>query len=154
MDQAIVQTAIDHLQTVEQDLLFRWVQRVSRFAPYLQRPETSLQQIMDHVPQVLQHLCQLSLQPVEPPAGAVDAATGHALERKRLGVPARMILKEYQVLRNEIWIALRNWQPPRTLTAGDVFLLEERINFAMDEIIALTLDSYVDLESPGHDQDA
>jgi hypothetical protein len=145
--------AATYLAGQERDILFRWVQRVSRLPIYLKRPEARLQEVLDHMPRVLQALCQAMLQPVvyDTQPRPSDGAEAHAQERYSQDVPAEIIVKEYQVLRDEIWTTLQEWQRTPSLSIKDIFGLQRRINYSLDEIIATTLAAFVRLEMMHHD---
>ncbi len=147
---AILREALEYLASKERDIFFRWTQRVSRINLYLGRPDTSLEEVRDHMPLVFQQLRTLILHMAERPTDNVDtpsAARQHAADRHHQKVPARIVVKEYQLLRDEMWYKLRTWNRSPALTANEVFLLEEHINFGLDEVIAVTLDTFVELES-------
>ncbi len=147
---AILREALDYLASEERDIFFRWTQRVSRLRLYLGRPDTSLEEVRDHMPLVFHQLRTLILHMAERQTdnvGTPSAARQHAADRHQQKVPARTVVKEYQLLRNEIWYKLRAWNRSPALTADDVFLLEELINFGLDEVISITLDTFVELES-------
>ncbi len=149
--------AAAHLEAQEQDIFFRWVQIASRLPAHFRRPDEDLEQLVDHMPHVLAKLRRLMLKPVDP-AMPMDVdetvAISHALTRHRQRISARTVVKEYQLLRRELWSSLRRWPQAAQLSAGDVFLLEERINFVLDELVAITLDTFVCLEIEGGDAEA
>jgi hypothetical protein len=142
-----------YLGQQQRDILGRWVQRVSRLPLYLQRPQTRLQEVMDRMPQVLQELCTTLPQPAsgeadEPPE---RAAKHHARDRYAQDVPAAVIIKEYQLLRDEIWVAIEGWPRPLALTGDEVFVLQRRINWLLDDFIATTLATFISLEDSHND---
>jgi hypothetical protein len=141
--------AAAQIEAAERDTLFRWVQQITRFPAHMQRPEAGLHEVLDHIPVILSHLRWAMQRSPEEQASAPEFSQpgeSHALERYRQGVPARVIVKEYQVLRRELWRALADWQPPEPLATAEIFMLAERLNFALDEFMATTLDAFVQLE--------
>ena len=150
----ILVEAAAYLEAQQQDIIFRWVQLASRLPPHFRRPDEDLKQLIDHMPDVLVALRRVMLEPVDPVRSAAipeSIAVTHAVTRYRQQMSAGIVVKEYQLLRHQLWESLRRWSQIRNLTAEDVFLLEERINFALDEFIAVTLETFVDLENEGGD---
>jgi hypothetical protein len=148
----ILREALDYLARAERDIFFRWIQRVSRLRLYLGRPETSLEELRDHMPAVFHQLRTLILHMAEGQTDTIEtpsSARQHAADRYQQNVPARIVVKEYQLLRTEMWHQLRTWDRSPALSVEEVFLLEEDINFGLDEVIAITLDTFVDLETKG-----
>lgn len=149
--------AAAYLEAQQQDIIFRWVQVASRLPTHFRRPDENLQQLIDHMPDVLVALRRVMLEPVDPVRSAAipeSVAATHAVTRYHQQMSAGIVVKEYQLLRHQLWESLRRWSQARDLTAEDVFLLEERINFTLDEFIAVTLETFVDLENGGGDAEA
>jgi len=144
--------AAAYLAGQEQDILFRWTQRVSRLLADAGRPEANLPALRDHMPEIVAELRQRLLTDASASSTAA-ARTGlpqaHAAARYQQQIPAGVVVQEYQVLRREVWHKLRQWNAEPPLTVVDVFLLEERINTALDALIAVTLATFVQLEA-GH----
>ncbi len=146
----ILREALEYLASEERDIFFRWTQRVSRLRLYLGRPDTSLEDLRDHMPVVFHQLRTVILHMAAgqtPDVNTLSGARQHAVDRYHQKVSARTVVKEYQLLRNELWHKLRTWDQSPALTAKDIFLLEEHINFGLDEVISITLDTFVELES-------
>lgn len=150
-----VETAA-YLEEREQDILFRWVQIASRLPAHFRRPDESLHALIDHIPLVLAFLRQLIVEPINP-AEPVTLPPGvaaiHAVTRYNQNISARIVVKEYQLLRREIWATLRDWPRAQQWTVMDAFLLEERLNFMLDDIVSVALDTYVELVAEGGNDD-
>ncbi len=146
----ILREALDYLANEERDIFFRWIQRVSRLRLYLGRPDTSLDELRNHMPDVFRQLPTLILHlanSTNAEGNPFAAARQHAADRYHQNVPVGIVVKEFQLLRNEMWYKLRTWNRSPALTANEVFLIEQHINFGLDEVIAVTLDTFVELES-------
>jgi hypothetical protein len=145
-----------YLEANEQDILFRWVQVASRLPAHFRRPDESLKSLIDHIPLVLTYLRRLIVEPVNPaePEGLPQhVAEIHAVTRFNQNISARTVVKEYQLLRREIWATLRDWPRAHELTAADIFLLEERLNGLLDYIVSAALDTFKDLVAEGGNGD-
>src|SRR4051794_11687140 len=143
--------AAAYLETQQADIIFRWVQIASRLPAHFRRPDEDLKALVDHMPAVLAELRQLMLDEPSDPAAAVDetevpvTAEVHANTRYYRGIPARTVVKEYQVLRREIWATLEKWPQAQQLPIMDLFLLAERLNYTIDEFVSVSLDTFVAL---------
>lgn len=150
-----VETAA-YLEEHEQDILFRWVQIASRLPAHFRRPGESLNALIDHIPLVLAHLRRLIVEPLDPAEPVTlpqDVAEIHAITRFNQNISARIVVKEYQLLRREIWATLREWPRAQQCTVMDIFLLEERLNLMLDDIVSVALDTYVELIEEGGNGD-
>jgi hypothetical protein len=145
-----------YLETQEQDIIFRWVQLASRLPAHFRRPDESLKALIDHIPLTLRHLRRLLLEPInldEQSTLHLDITELHSVTRYNQGISARTVAKEYQLLRHEIWATLREWPRAQHFTAMDVFLLEEHLNFILDDIVSIAVDTFVELVAEGGNGD-
>jgi hypothetical protein len=141
-------SAAAYLEAQEKDIIFRWVQIASRLPSHFNRTDESLKELLDHMPEILVQLRQLMVEVVdlrEPITSVLDSAVAHAEVRYNQKIPARTVMKEYQILRHEIWATLQQWPQVEQFSALDVFLLSERLNFLLDDIISVTLDTFTTL---------
>lgn len=146
---SIVADAAAYLASEERDIFFRWTQRASRLHAAHGQSDMPLAEVRDGVPAIFRQLRAviLSLPHAQQlPDTAIDSAEHHAVERFHQGVPVRDVVEEYRFLRREIWYKIRQWHKERPLAADDILLLEEVINFTLDEFIALTLEKFVKCE--------
>jgi hypothetical protein len=141
---SLLEETARYLEQEQHEILGRWVQRVSRIPIYLQRPETRLQELRDRMPLVLAEL--YAALPRDVAEAASRGAQSHARDRYVMDIPAAVIVKEYQVLRDEIWVAIEGWPRIPALSAADVFVLQRQINMLLDDVIATTLATFVSLE--------
>jgi hypothetical protein len=80
-----------------------WVRRVQE-DPYLRsRNRLTLAQIVDHVPQMLDELCELFSQEGEPEFQAIRAASEHGYIRAAEGYTLTQLLRELELLRDCIF---------------------------------------------------
>jgi hypothetical protein len=147
----LVARAATYLAAQEADILFRWIQRVSRLLADAGQPETHLPALRDHMPDILAQLRHRLRTDRGATTTTAAADTGlpqaHAVTRHQQHVPAGVVVQEYGVLRREVWAKLRQWDADPPLSVVDVFLLEDRINAALDALIAVTLDTFMRLEA-------
>src|SRR5829696_29698 len=77
-----------------------WVGRVTS-DPYLRSDnQLTLQQLIDHVPQMLEELCSLLSQEGEPDFRDVRAASSHGYARSLAGYTLTELLRELELLRD------------------------------------------------------
>jgi len=77
-----------------------WVGRVTS-DPYLRSDDQlTLQQLIDHVPQMLEELCSLLSREGEPDFGEVRAASSHGYTRSLEGYTLTELLRELELLRD------------------------------------------------------
>jgi hypothetical protein len=77
-----------------------WVGKVTS-DPYLRSDDRlTLQQLIDHVPQMLEELCSLLSQGREPDFGDVRAASTHGYARSLEGYTLTELLRELELLRD------------------------------------------------------
>jgi hypothetical protein len=77
-----------------------WVGKVTS-DPYLHSDDhLTLQQLIDHVPQMLEELCSLLSQEGEPDFAAVRAASSHGYARSLEGYTLPELLRELELLRD------------------------------------------------------
>lgn len=145
-----------YLEAHQQDIIFRWVQLASRLPAHFRRPDESLKALIDHIPLTLTHLRRLLPEPINldgPATLSQDVAEIHAIARYNQGISAKTVAKEYQLLRHEIWATLREWPRAQHFTAMDVFLLEKHLNFILDDIVSVAVDTFIDLVAEGGNGD-
>lgn len=87
------------LGNVEQ-ITLEWVRRVQS-DPYLKADDNlTLTQIIDHVPQMLEELCDLMGKPGEPNFDKIRASSQHGYIRSVEGYPLTELLRELELLRD------------------------------------------------------
>lgn len=128
-------------------LIIRWVQRLATMEPF-RRLRLNLVDEIDHVP-VLVEAVLLALQTrdyrqeLEGLPAIKDRVAAHALTRIRQGVPLALAVKEYEIMReeirHEIGEALANKHP----TPDEMMEIIARKDYALDMILGITVEIYV-----------
>src|ERR671915_22541 len=81
------------------EVTLRWVDRV-KSDPYIRADDPlTLSQLVDHVPQMLEELCDLLGQGGEPDFKTVRAASSHGYARSLAGYSLTELLRELELLR-------------------------------------------------------
>jgi CheY-like chemotaxis protein len=135
------------LATRSRDVLFRWVQRVRQQPSWAAHADLSLAEVLNTMPLVVEALdtALLTRDPGQFFAAhpeALDRLREHAGARRRQGIGLVDMVREYTLLRNEVWALFRRALPPQMPTA-DVLALEEAINLTLDRIVEATIDAYL-----------
>ncbi|HOG45317.1 MAG TPA: ATP-binding protein [Anaerolineae bacterium] len=125
------------------DIVARWVERVAATI-YAAHPELDRQELADHAPDVVRGVAE-ALRRGEPKA--FDApwtapARGHALERLRQHMRLGDLVREYQIIREEIWHALRRYLSG--IPTEDVYDIAENLDAALDTMITISTATYGD----------
>lgn len=130
------------------EALLSWVQRLQTEEPWRSRNDLRLVDMLDTVP-VLFEAVVASLQYgdgdnylVEHPE-AFDRIYYHAVQRHEQQIPLWAVVREYTLLRHELWKLLRRTLSGRVLT-DEVFDLEHAVNYTLDRIIEATIPAYLD----------
>jgi len=143
--QAILTQAACILDEQAQPIVERWLARLPEAAPSLPH-ELRLQDMEDAAPRLVHSVAQaLRSGLVEAPDASWSAAAReHAQLRRRQGELLSDLLREFQILREEIWAALA--ERLRLAPAQDVFLLARNLGAALDTIATLSAGSYAQAE--------
>ncbi len=83
-----------------EEITLEWVRRVQS-DPYLRADDRlTLTQIVDHVPQMLEELCELMGEAGEPDFGKIRASSQHGYIRSAEGYSLTELLRELELLRD------------------------------------------------------
>lgn len=121
-------------------IVFGWIQRLRREPPWSERDDLGLADLIDHAPVLLKAL-DVRLHYDAPAAfferhpEAVERAQHHARLRMRQGMAFGATLREYALLREEIWSALRA-RRPASAEPDEILDVERAINGTLDTLIA------------------
>lgn len=63
------------------------------------------------------------------------------LTRRVQNIPLTAVVREYSILRNEVWNLFRRYLPAEIATA-DILHIEEVINVTLDRIVEETITAY------------
>jgi CheY-like chemotaxis protein len=138
--------AADILAAEAREVVIRWLGKVSEIEPFRSERRLRPQQRIDVMPVVLWGTV-VALRTGAPErlfeekSTFREASTHHAELRRGQGVPLGALAREYELLRDTIWQTLRDKAPPEW-TAGDVFRVGEVVHHALDEAIAVAVESY------------
>jgi CheY-like chemotaxis protein len=130
------------------EALFRWVQRLQLESPWKGRRDLGLRELLDSVP-ILVEALTAGLRHGDPHEffernpDLIDRVRSHALTRRGQGIPLAAVVREYTLLRREIWRLFRRYLPEQ-LATEDVLVLEEAANLSLDRIIEATIPAYLE----------
>jgi CheY-like chemotaxis protein len=141
--------AADLLTGYSRAALFRWAQRVRAEPPWCDRPDVPIGAVIDSVPALVEAL-DLALRAPEGDAGAFLASSpqvlarvrDHARTRARQEVSLPAVVREYALLRNEVWKVFRR-HLPEDAGASEVLDVEERVNATLDAVVEQTIETYL-----------
>ncbi len=139
--QAVLGLAADALDALVDGIVSRWLERVGSTI-YAAHPELSRQELLDHAPELIHGVAE-ALRRGEPEA--LDApwtapARQHALARLRERMLLGDLVREYQIMREEIWRALRRYLA--TIPAADVYGIALNLDAALDTMTTIVAVTY------------
>ncbi len=119
----------------------RWVERLQE-TTYRGRADLRLEDIRDHAPVLVRGTAEALRrgQPGQFAAPWTGAAREHALLRMGQHVALGDLVREYQMLREEIWHALR--QDLSAVPASDVYDVAEALDAALDTMASIATSTY------------
>ncbi len=142
---------LDHAEHIlaerSRHIVFRWVQRIRTSPPWSDRPDLTLEDLIDYAPVVLQLIdVRLHYDSHEEffrrHPEALERAKGHARVRKAQNIGVVSAVEEYTFLREELWRELAERFPEDAGTHG-AFAVERAINRTVDTVIVATLRAYM-----------
>ncbi len=141
MAEPVLARAAAVLEEQSEAIVARWLERLPGATPSLPR-DICLAEARNAAPEILRGIAQaLRLgQPEELEAPWTAAARQHAELRLQQKESLRDLLREFQLLRQEIWAALA--QHLRPVSAGEVFLLARSLGAAMDSMATNSARTY------------
>jgi len=141
-DQTVQVQAADVLDALTRPIVERWVERVSDSLCAI-HPELSWQPLIDYGPRLIhgvaEALRQGEAENQEAPwtAPARDHAHARLSEKALLGD----LVREYQIMREEVWSAL--WPLLSDLTVAEVYSIGKRLDAVLDTMVAFATDTYI-----------
>ncbi len=150
---AVLEHAADLLCRRHANIELRWAQRVVTFGHFQGRGDLHLADVLDHMPLLTEAIIAVLRDGHQPDAFDSGGefyvrARTHAWTRHEQGVRPQEVIDELRVFRGEIWRELRKYLPREMdLTAEDVFVLEEHVNYAVDLIVGASLQALRDLNT-------
>lgn len=138
------------------EALFEWIQRLQEQEPWKYRRGLRLAGFIDYVPTLVEAVSAALLyrNPDEffrHHPDALERARLHAVIRRKQAIPLAAVIREYTLLRNELWKTLCQFLP-REISVDDVLALQVAVNLTLDRIIETTIPAYLEIEKA--DQEA
>ena len=133
----VLARAADVLDAQAGAIVERWLARLPGATPSLPR-ELCLQAMIDSGPQIVRGVAQaLRIGPPEAlSAPWTAAARQHVQTRSDQGEDPRDLLREFQILREEVWAALAAHLP--SPSAQDIYLLAHDLGAAVDTMLSIS----------------
>ena len=139
------------------EALFEWIQRLQEEEPWKYRRGLRLAGFIDYVPTLVEAVSAALLyrDPEEffrHHPDALERARLHAVIRRKQAIPLAAVIREYTLLRNEIWKTLCRYLP-KEISIDEVLALQVAVNMTLDRIIETTIPAYLeadrDRQEPG-----
>ena len=138
---ALLRSAADALDALADGIIAGWLERVEGTI-YAGHPELDREQLVDDAPQLVHGVAE-ALRQGQPEALAAPwtaAARAHALARLRGRMPMRDLVREYQILREEIWQAVQRHPP--AVAMEDVCDIARNVDAALDTMVTIATATY------------
>ncbi len=124
-------------------LTLDWVARV-KADPYLKSDNPlTITQIVDHVPNMLEELCDLLGQEGEPDFAEVRAASEHGYARSLEGYSVTELLRELELLREGIFNFVAETEIENGVSRPDMFCALRIVNKYFSEDIIFVVEHYL-----------
>jgi CheY-like chemotaxis protein len=132
------------------ETLFEWIQRLQEEEPWKHRRGLRLAGFIDYVPTLVEAISSALLyrDPEEffrHHPDALERARLHAVIRRKQAIPLAAVIREFTLLRNEIWKTLCRFLPGK-VSIDDVLALQVAVNLTLDRIIEITVPAYLEME--------
>jgi signal transduction histidine kinase len=141
VEATMLDRAADALDAQVDGIISSWLERVGRTI-YAAHPKLDRRELIGHAPELIRGVAEAMRrgQPEALQAPWTAAAGEHALARRQQNMLLGDLVREYQLMREEIWHALRQYLAG--LTGEAVFAVAGNINSALDTMAALGLATY------------
>jgi hypothetical protein len=131
-----------------------WVQRVQQ-DPYLRsRNRLTLAQIVDHVPQMLEELCELFGEEGEPDFETIRAASEHGYIRAAEGYTLTQLLRELELLRGCLFNFVAETEIKRGVNRPDTIQALKLVNKYFGEDIIFVAEHFLKKQNGSDDAKA
>ena len=121
----------------------RWVKRVQK-DPYLKSDDhLTLPQIVDHVPQMLEELCEIFGREEEPDFNTIRASSEHGYIRAAEGYSLTELLRELEILRDCIFDFVAETEIKIKMDRNESLLALRRVNKYFSEDIIFVVEHYL-----------
>ena len=125
-------------------ITLRWVHHVHD-DPYLQAKDSklTLPQIIDHVPQMLEELCDLLDQEEEPDFKTIRASSEHGYVRSAEGYSLTQLLRELELLRDAVFNFVAEAEIKQGVNRPDTIRALRRVNKYFGEDIIFVVEHFL-----------
>lgn len=121
----------------------RWVRRVQS-DPYLKSDDhLTLTQIIDHVPQMLDELCEIFESDTEPDFETIRASSQHGYIRATEGYSLTELLRELELLRDCVFDFIAEVEREQDFGRDDSIRALRRVNQYFSEDIIFVVEHYL-----------
>lgn len=133
----------DAMRRSIEPLTLEWVRRVEA-DPYLRSDDSmSLTQIVDHVPQMLEELCDVLSQEGEPDFHDVRGASSHGYTRSLAGYSLTELLRELELLRDCIFNFVAETETKQGVSRSETIRALRIVNLYFGEDIIFVVEHYL-----------
>ncbi len=141
IDTVTLEGAADAIDASAGAVIARWLERV-RANVFADRPDLSVDAIRNNLPGVVRGVAEALRrgQPEEVEARWTVAAVEHAHERLRRNIRLEDLVREYQILRQEIWGGIRAYVA--TLDSARAYALAANTDSVLDTMATIALRTY------------
>lgn len=130
-------------------ITLRWVRRVQS-DPYLKSDDQlTLTQIVDHVPQMLDELCEIFESEEEPDFETIRASSQHGYIRAAEGYSLTELLRELELLRNCMFDFIVEVENEQNFSRDDAVRGLRRVNEYFSEDIIFVVEHYLSRQKSG-----
>ncbi len=125
------------------DIVLRWVERVQA-DPYLQADDgLTHTQIVDHVPQMLEELCDILGRFQEPNFGEIRASSHHGYIRALEGYTLPELLRELELLRDCVFKFVAETEAVQDMNRAQMIRALRLVNEYFGEDIMFVVEHYL-----------
>lgn len=138
-----LQLMCDGLRANVDAITLTWVQRVKR-NPEIESDEgLTLSQLVDHIPEMIEEICDLLTQEEDLDFEKIRAATKHGFMRSAEGYSLSELLRELELLRDCIFGFLADYIADKRLSSQDAVRALRRINRYFSDDVLFVVDHYL-----------
>lgn len=144
-----LQKLCDALRGNIEMVTLRWVRRVQN-DPYLKADDKlSLNQIIDHVPQMLEELCDVFVSEDEPNFETIRASSQHGYIRATEGYKLTELLRELELLRDTVFDFIAEVEIIHDFGSADMISGLRRVNEYFSEDIIFVVEHFLSRQKGG-----
>ena len=134
----------DAMRANIETITLRWVHHVHD-DPYLQAKDSklTLPQIIDHVPQMLEELCDLLDREEEPDFKTIRASSEHGYVRSAEGYSLTQLLRELELLRDAVFNFVAETEIKQGVNRPDTIRALRRVNKYFGEDIIFVVEHFL-----------